>query len=80
MVTQTKESTELTNFHPISVLPVLSKILERVVCEQLISYLLKHNLLYEQQSGFRPHKMFFYMLLIPGVELKMRVSSLLQHF
>ena len=48
-------STELTNFRPNSVLPVLSKVLERVVYDQLISYLLKHNLLYEQQSGFHPH-------------------------
>ena len=43
-IQKTKESTKLTNFHPISVLPVLSKVLERVVYDQLISYLLKHNL------------------------------------
>ena len=54
-IQKTKESTELTNFHPISVLPVLSKVLQRVVYDQLMSYLLNHNLLYEQQSGFRPH-------------------------
>jgi len=54
-IQKTKESTELSNFRPISVLPVLSKALERVVYDQLLSYLLKHNLLYERQSGFRPH-------------------------
>jgi len=54
-IQKTKESTELSNFRPISVLPVLSKVLEKVVYDQLLSYLLKHNLLYEQQSGFRPH-------------------------
>jgi len=30
-------------------------VLERVVYDQLLSYLLKHNLLYVRQSGFRPH-------------------------
>ena len=54
-IKKTKESTELTYFHPISVLPVLSKVLEHVVYDQLIFYLLQHNLLYEWQSGFCPH-------------------------
>ena len=39
-IQKTKESNELTNFCPISVLPVLSKVLEHVVYNQLISYLL----------------------------------------
>jgi len=54
-IQKTKESTELSNFRPIFILPVLSKVLERVVYDQLLSYLLKHNLLYERQSGFCPH-------------------------
>ena len=33
---------------------MLSKILERVVHDQLVSYLLKFNLLSDRQSGFRP--------------------------
>ena len=45
---------ELTNYRPISVLPVLSKVLERVVHDQLVSHLLKFNLLSDRQSGFRP--------------------------
>ena len=54
-IQKTKESTELTNFHPISASPVLSKVLECVVYDQLISYLLQHNLLDERQSRFRSH-------------------------
>jgi len=33
---------------------VLSKVLDRVVHDQLVSYLLKFNLLSDRQSGFRP--------------------------
>ena len=47
-------SLELTNFRLISFLPVLSKVLERVVHDQLVSYLLKFNLLSDRQSGFHP--------------------------
>ena len=43
----------LSNFHPISVLPVFSKILERVVSDQIIAYFNKHDLFSQRQSGFR---------------------------
>ena len=41
------------NYRPISVLPVISKICERIVYDQLYSYLIEHNLLTKYQSGFR---------------------------
>lgn len=42
------------NYRPISVLPVVTKLIERVIFDQLYSYLTGHNLLTESQSGFRP--------------------------
>ena len=42
------------NYRPISVLPVVSKLCERVVCTQLMAYLSDHHLLCPQQYGFRP--------------------------
>ena len=42
------------NFRPISLLPCVSKILERVVQRQLLDYLHKNNILCVEQSGFRP--------------------------
>lgn len=45
---------ELAHFRPISILPVISKILEKIVLEQLHSYLSKENILPICQSGFRP--------------------------
>ena len=41
------------NYRPISVLPVLSKILERAIHEQLSIFLEEHNLLTEYQFGYR---------------------------
>ncbi len=43
------------NYRPISVLPILSKVLERHTVIQFTSFLNEHNLLYRFQSGFRSH-------------------------
>ena len=44
---------ELDNYRPISILPVLSKVLERVVHTQFIDYLESNRLLYKYQFVFR---------------------------
>ena len=44
---------DVQNFRPISVLPVLSKVIERHVLDSLYSYLTENNLIYSRQSGFR---------------------------
>ena len=41
------------NYRPVSILPVVSKIFERIVYNQFYSYLCHNNLIYEYQSGFR---------------------------
>ena len=41
------------NYHPISLLPVLSKVLERIVYNFLVKHIDKHSLLYPKQFGFR---------------------------
>ena len=43
-----------TNYRLFSVLPVVSKLLERVVFNQLYQYLNGNNLLTDSPSGFRP--------------------------
>ena len=45
--------TEPGNYRPVSVLPVVSKFIERIVHQQLYRYLTANKLLCEQQSGFR---------------------------
>ena len=44
---------DINNYRPISVLPVLSKILEKHVASSLSKFVRKNNLLYELQSAFR---------------------------
>ena len=41
------------NYRPISFLPLMSKVLERIVHEQAMEFLDKHNILYKFQSVFR---------------------------
>ena len=48
-----KEDTN--NYRPISVLPVLSKLLEKHIHDTLMFYLTSNNLLHSTQSGFRPN-------------------------
>lgn len=45
--------TDPGNYRPVSILCVVSKIIERIIYDQLESYLTSNNLLYEYQSGFR---------------------------
>ena len=47
------KKTEVENYRPVSILCILSKILERAVYKQLEEYLIKNDLLYSHQSGFR---------------------------
>ena len=44
---------DLNNYRPISVIPTVAKILEKIVYEQLFSYFNDNNLLTSCQSGFR---------------------------
>ncbi|MGL4600325.1 MAG: reverse transcriptase domain-containing protein, partial [Plesiomonas sp.] len=49
------DPSELGNYRPISNLPYLSKILEKVVSTQLCSFLQNNDMHEKFQSGFRPH-------------------------
>ncbi|KAK3506452.1 hypothetical protein QTP70_000621 [Hemibagrus guttatus] len=44
---------DISNYRPVSLLSFLSKILERVVCNQLSDYLMPNNLHDPNQSGFK---------------------------
>ena len=46
------ERCDPTNFRPISILPVLSKIFEKIILNQLLLHFNSNNLLHNQQFGF----------------------------
>ena len=50
-----KSKTDLNNYRPISILPIISKILEKLVHKQLYSYLTEHDLIQSGQSGYRKY-------------------------
>ena len=50
------ERHEVSNYRPIAVLPVFSKILEKLVYNRLISFVTKYAILTEVQNGFRKNK------------------------
>ena len=47
------DRTSLSNYPPISILPVCSKVLEKCVTAQVSNHLASNNLYYSHQSGFR---------------------------
>ena len=49
-----KSPEQYTNYRPISLLPSMSKILEKIVHKRLYNFLDMQNLLYNNQYGFRP--------------------------
>lgn len=52
-IPKTSDPVELKDLRPISLLPFMSKVLERVVCNQVTKYLEANNILPAKQSGFR---------------------------
>ena len=48
-------STDPKNYRPISLLPLISKVLEKIIHDQTQSFLRENELLYKFQSGFRSH-------------------------
>ena len=45
--------TDPKNFRPISLLPLVAKIIERIILDQTMNFLWDNNVLYKYQSGFR---------------------------
>lgn len=54
-IAKVKNPLSFGDIRPISVLPLLSKIIEKVMCHQIREYISQKELLPETQSGYRPH-------------------------
>ena len=57
------DNRKFSNYLPISILPIFSKILERVPYVRLMKYLRKHNILSNNQFGFRKNHSTFMEVL-----------------
>lgn len=54
-----------SNYRPISVLPVISKVLESVIFDQLLTFVTENNIIYSCQFGFRSkHSTFMPLCLL----------------
>ena len=47
---------DMTNYRPISALPICSKILEKLMLTRLLDFLDKNNIIYKHQFGFQKSK------------------------
>ena len=73
------DKSDVSNCRPISVLPILSKILERAVHDQLYNYLTCNNIINQCQSGFRRnHSTNTALLDVTDHILKMQMMARLQ--
>ena len=62
------DTESINNYRPISLLPTLSKVLERLVFNRLYKYISVNHLIVKEQFGFRP-KHSTELALIPATEL-----------
>ena len=55
-VHKAKSTEEVTNYHPISLLPIFNKGFEKLMHTRLTSFLKKHNIIFENRFGFQKNK------------------------
>ena len=52
---KSNDQTKPNNYRRITILPIISKIMERIVHRQVYKFLQEHNLIISEQFGFRPN-------------------------
>ena len=53
----------IKNYRPVSLLPICSKIFERIIYDNMLKYFFDNNLITPKQSGFRPGDSYINQLL-----------------
>ena len=51
---KTNDKQQISNYRPISLLPQISKIFEKIIFNRLSKYIFKHNIINKNQYGFVP--------------------------
>ena len=57
------EKSLIENYRPISLLPVFSKVIEKLIKTRILSFINRHDILYDRQSGFRKKRSTIYPLI-----------------
>ena len=68
------DETQTNDYRPISLLSSFSKILEKIVCNQLKYYLVSNNIIDPQQFGFQNNNSTFH----PMIHLMNKISKAMQ--
>ena len=72
----------LDNYRPVSVLPIFSKIFEKIIYNRLYSFLIAKNVLYDKQFGFRRNHSTSHAInysvnhVVNGIEKKQHVIGI----
>ena len=65
----------LKNYRPISVLPFISKIFEKIVADSVIDFLEDHDILYNKQFGFRKRHSTTHAIIALTEKISMALDS-----
>ena len=57
------EKSLIENYRPISLLPVFSKVIEKLIKTRIVSFINRHDILYDRQNGFRKKRSTIYPLI-----------------
>ena len=57
------EKSLFENYRPISLLPIFSKVIEKLIKTRILSFINRYHILYDRQSGFRKKRSTIYPLI-----------------
>ena len=63
------------NYRPISLLPIFSKIIEKIIYSRMYNYLTKNNLIYDKQFGFRSNHSTNHALISLSEDIKLNMDK-----
>ena len=66
---------DLNHFHPISLLSMFDKIIEKIIHSRLYAFLETHNILYEKQFGFRKNNSTIFALMQITEKIKESINK-----
>lgn len=76
------DKTDINNYRPIALIPVISKIFEKAIYHRIDSFFTKHNLLVKEQKGFRKNKSInlaiydFLNIIMADIDKRIPISAI----